>query len=74
MVSADIDLERQQLPKRHVPDGSLNIFQGSGRILDVIKILCFRVASPIMLGYGQSLFGVGDASVIQAREDPFACS
>ena len=31
----------------------------------------WRIASPIVLGYGQSLFGVGDASVIQAREDPW---
>ena len=31
----------------------------------------WRIASPIVLSYGQSLFGVGDASVIQAREDPW---
>ncbi len=31
----------------------------------------WRIAAPIVLGYGQSLFGVGDASVIQAREDPW---
>ena len=31
----------------------------------------WRIASPIILGYGQSLVGVGDASVIQAREDPW---
>ncbi len=31
----------------------------------------WRIAAPIVLGYGQSLFGVGDASVIQAREAPW---
>ncbi|MBF0562388.1 MAG: hypothetical protein HQL37_10280, partial [Alphaproteobacteria bacterium] len=31
----------------------------------------WRIASPIVLGYGQSLFGVGDASIIQAREEPW---
>ncbi|MEI8397245.1 MAG: glycosyl hydrolase family 28-related protein, partial [Rhodospirillaceae bacterium] len=31
----------------------------------------WRIAAPIALGYGQSLFGVGDGSVIQAREQPF---
>ncbi|CAK0741992.1 Pectate_lyase_3 domain-containing protein [Azospirillaceae bacterium] len=31
----------------------------------------WRISAPIILNYGQSLFGVGDASVIQARETPW---
>ena len=31
----------------------------------------WRIASPIVLGYGQTLFGVGDASIIQARDQPW---
>ena len=31
----------------------------------------WRIAAPIVLGYGQSLFGIGDGSVIQAREAPW---
>lgn len=31
----------------------------------------YRVSRPVVLGYGQTLMGVGEGSVLQARPDPF---
>ncbi|MBI1208016.1 MAG: hypothetical protein GC191_12100 [Azospirillum sp.] len=34
----------------------------------------WRITQQIVLGYGKTLFGLGDASVIQAREEPWSAS
>lgn len=31
----------------------------------------YRISRPVVLGYGQTLMGVGEGSVLQARPDPF---